>query len=366
MKINAFLITNLWSILLVSAASVILLSPPIRACSIPVFQYALGRWSADSYEVIVFHQDPLSSEEQAMVDRLQKASLEGDSHANVIVKTVNLSASPDEAMRKLWSAQPNSELPWMVVKYPRFSRVLEDAWAGHFTAADVETLLDSPIRREIARCILNGEAAVWVLLESGIQQQDEAAARLLETQLRKMSENLRILVPEEDTLVDMTYAKNDLSVAFSMVRLSRNDSSERMFVQMLLHTELDLEAILKPMAFPIFGRGRVLYALVGDGINEDNIESVCSFLAGWCSCQVKELNPGVDLLMSVNWDDMINEQLVEYYEETPLIIGYSESAATRGENSSTLKRNILIVALVHILIVIVITGAVLWRKKQQV
>ena len=202
----------------------------------------------------------------------------------------------------------------------------------------MKTLLDSPIRREIARRILNGEAAVWVLLESGIPQQDEAAARLLETQLKKMSENLKILAPEEDTLVDMTYAEKDLSVAFSMVRLSRNDSSERMFVQMLLHTELDLKTVSKPVAFPIFGRGRALYALVGDGINEDNIESACSFLVGWCSCEVKELNPGVDLLMSVNWDDMINEQLVGYYEETPLITGSSKSAATRSENSSTLKR----------------------------
>ena len=195
--------TVLWCMILISAAFMMLFLPPIWACPIPVFQYALERWPADVYEVIVFHQEPLSLEDQAMVDKLQKAcpyeysaSSDGDFRANVIVKTVNLTTSPDEAMRKLWEAQSTSELPWMVVKYPGSSRIPENVWSGHFTAAAVEMLLDSPIRKEIARRILKGDTAVWVLLESGIQQQDDAAARLLETQLKKMEENLEILSPE--------------------------------------------------------------------------------------------------------------------------------------------------------------------------
>ena len=353
-------ITNFGHILLVSAVLMILSCSSIWACSIPVFRYALERWSADDYEVIVFYQDNLSIEEQTMVDKLRKASSNSNSRVNIIVKTVNLSESPDEAIRKLWEAQSASELPWMVVRYPRFSRVLEDAWSGHFTVAAVEMLLDSPTRKEIARHILEGESAVWVLLESGIQQQDEAAAHLLETQLKKMEETLEISVPEEDVIVDMAYTQvnSDPRVKFSMVRLSRNDPSEQIFVQMLLHTELDLKTILKPMAFPIFGRGRVLYALVGDGINEDNIEMACSFLVGWCSCEVKELNPGVDLLMSVNWDKFIQ------YEQIPLITGYSEPTTAKDKNLGTLKRNLLIVALIQILIVAIVTCVVLWRKKQ--
>ena len=349
------IITSFGCILLVSAASVTLSSSSVWACSIPVFRYALERWSADDYEVIVFYQDNLSIEEQTMVDKLKKVSSNSNSRANIIVRMVNLSESPDEAMRKLWEAQSASELPWMVLRYPRFSRVLEDAWSGHFTAASVEMLLDSPTRKEIARLILEGGSAVWVLLESGIQQQDDAAAHLLETQLRQMEETLEISVPEED---DMAYTQvnSDPRVKFSMVRLSRKNPSEQIFVQMLLHTELDLKTISKPMAFPIFGRGRALYALVGDGINEDNIEMACSFLVGWCSCEVKELNPGVDLLMSVNWD--------KQYEQIPLITGYSEHATAKNENSGTLKRNLLIVALSQILIVAIATCVVLWRKKQ--
>ena len=352
---------NFWCILLFSAVLMILSCSSIWACSIPVFRYALERWSADDYEVLVFYQDNLSIEEQTIVDKLKKTSSNSNSRANIIVRTVNLSESPDEAIRKLWEAQSASELPWMVVRYPRFSRVLEDAWSGHFTPAAVEMLLDSPIRKEIARRILEGESAVWVLLESGVQQQDDAAARILETQLNKMEETLEISVPEEDVIVDMAYTQvnSDPRVKFSMVRLSRKDPSEQIFVQMLLHTELDLKTISKPMAFPIFGRGRVLYALVGDGINEDNIEMACSFLVGWCSCEVKYLNPGVDLLMSVNWDKFIQ------YEQIPLITGYSEPTTAKNENSGTLKRNLLIVALVQILIVAIVTCVVLWRKRQE-
>jgi len=359
MKVNAFPIANLCNISLVSIAFVILLSTPIRACSVPVFQYALAYWTADAYEVIVFHRGSLSSEEQVTVDGLQRASWDADSRANVVVKTVDLAGSPSVVMQKLWEAQSASELPWMVIRYPRFSGVSESVWSGHFTAAGIRALLDSPVRKEIARRILDGEVAVWVFLESGVQEQDEAAARLLETELKRMSENFRISVPEGSMI---QFDEEDLSVEFSMVRLSRNDTSERMFIQMLLNSEWDLKTFPKPMAFPIFGRGRVLYALVGDGIRDGNIERACSFLVGWCSCIVKEQNPGVDLLMSVDWDAAIGEEL---YEQARLFLESSESVSTGDGNPSNLRRNILIVVSIQILMVAIAASAVLWIKRKK-
>jgi hypothetical protein len=59
------------------------------------------------------------------------------------------------------------------------------------------------------------------------------------------------------------------------------------------------------MAFPIFGRGRALYALVGNGIAPDLIEEASQFLCGACQCTVKRENPGVDLLMHVAWDQLV-------------------------------------------------------------
>ena len=362
---NTFLNTKaslLCYVILIGAACSVVLSSPVWACSIPVFQYALRYWPADPYGVIVFHRGPLSPEDQAVVDRLRKVSLDDDSRANFIMETIDLAGrtpSVDETMRELWEDQPASELPGMVVRYPRFSGILDDAWAGRFTADAVEALLDSPVRREIARRILDGEAAVWVFLESGIQPQDDAAAQLLKIQLRKMSETLKTEVPGGNI---GQFDAADLGVKFSMVRLSRDDPDERVFAQMLLHIDRDLETLLKPMAFPIFGRGRALYVLVGDGIAEGNIESMCSFLVGWCSCQIKEQNPGVDILMSVNWYSTIDDRS---YGQTTQPLNFTRAPETEGGTKNPIKRNVLIVLLIQVIIVVLLGLTILWRKRQR-
>jgi hypothetical protein len=55
------------------------------------------------------------------------------------------------------------------------------------------------------------------------------------------------------------------------------------------------------MAFAVFGRGRALFAQVGKGITEQNIEEDCTFLIGPCGCEVKRANPGTDLLIAADW-----------------------------------------------------------------
>ena len=49
---------------------------------------------------------------------------------------------------------------------------------------------------------------------------------------------------------------------------------------MLMQSESDLEELDQPIAFPVIGRGRVLYALVGKGIykeNDRNGQQICSW-----------------------------------------------------------------------------------------
>ena len=36
----------------------------------------------------------------------------------------------------------------------------------------------------------------------------------------------------------------------------------------------------------------------------------CKFIAGPCSCQVKNLNPGFDLLLSYNWDEAVDGSMI--------------------------------------------------------
>jgi len=276
----------------------------VFACNVPVFRYALERWPADPFGVIVFHRGKLSSESQKVLKVLEDKSLDNEGVGNYVVRVVDLNGQVSPEMKKLWEAEKQDKLPWMVVRYPLRWGVQKNAWSSPLTMQQIGALLDSPLRREVADRILKGDSAVWILLESGNRKKDEAAATLLKERLGKMREILDMpeLTPEDQQYLTDSEGGPPLRVAFSLLRLSRNDAKEGAVVNMLLDTEDDLRTFSDPIVFPIFGRGRVLYALVGDGINEENMAQTCAFLVGPCSCQAKAMNPGVDLLMCVDWD----------------------------------------------------------------
>ncbi len=135
-----------------------------------------------------------------------------------------------------------------------------------------------------------------------------------------------------DGLISVDQA--ELKVQFSVLRLSRTDANEGPFVEMLLDSEeglRDKEFEGQPMAFPIFGRGRSLYAVIGAGIQRDVILDACRFLVGPCSCQVKEQNPGVDLLMAVDWERVVTKQIAidESLPPLPVIAPLKESSESK-------------------------------------
>ena len=80
---------------------------------------------------------------------------------------------------------------------------------------------------------------------------------------------------------------------------------------MLLSSESDLADRQAPMVFPIFGRGRILYALIGSGITPANIREACIFLIGPCACEIKDDNPGIDLLITADWQANIQTLISE-------------------------------------------------------
>lgn len=324
------------------------------ACSVPVFRYALERWPSDAYRVAIFHRGKLSEADQAVVDWLKKTGAREDGYDRIALRTFDVAGELGDDAKPLWKAQKEPKLPWMVVLYPEMTRIPAPAWAGKLTAQAARRLVASPARKEIASRILAGEAAVWVLLESGQREKDEAAAKLLEAQLKKLEKELQL--PEQidpaavggapqpgdaappveveiigDEPADL--AMPDLKVAFSVLRIKRTDPAEQIFVQMLLHTEEDLPKLNEPIAFPIYGRARALFALVGAGINEENIFDACAFLIGPCSCQVKAQNPGTDLLLLTDWDGSLMGELVK--DELPPLIGLPEPVAEAKAPPST-------------------------------
>ena len=274
------------------------------ACSTPVFRYALERWAPEPYELVIFHKGELAPADQAIVDWLRKTAAADEARPNLDLRLVDLAQVQDEASQAAWKAQGTDDLPWMAVRYPRFLDIPHNAWAGRLGPEAAKAVVDSPARRDIVKQLLGGASAVWVLLEGGKRESDDAAARVLHDELKKMEKEL--VLPEP---MDTGYfgdpppaADAKLTVSFPLVRLARKSPGEEAFIGMLLATEPDLATCDKPIAFPIFGQGRALFALVGDGITADNIADACAFLVGPCACQVKAMNPGIDLLMLADWE----------------------------------------------------------------
>ena len=292
------------------------------ACNVPVSRYALERWEADPYELFVFHQEPFTTQQRALMERLEKTARDG--LANLSVSNVNVSAEMPESLRALWAAQANPTLPWMVLRYPRKTRIELPAWAGPLSAEMVGALLESPARQEIGQRLLRGDAVVWLLLESGDQRRDDETARLLEAELRKLEQSL--VLPEPSPLDPPINTNLPLKIVFSTLRLVRTNAAESMLVNLLLNWNTNLVAEKEAMLFPIFGRGRVVPPAIGEEIEPEAIREAAEFLTGPCSCEVKEMNPGYDLLLSANWSSLGDFQAEMFSEAVPLT-GLSEFAA---------------------------------------
>jgi hypothetical protein len=193
----------------------------------------------------------------------------------------------------------------MVVCYPGGLETGKVLWSGRLTEATVRSLVDSPVRRDIAKRLVSGHAATWILLEGGDRKANEAVAQLLDDTLKKGAEQLTEELREQATAADgadIPEADRNIKVVFSTVRVSRNDPSESILTAMLLLSEEKLAESKDTVLFPVFGRGRVLGALAGPKINADTIMAMATFLVGGCSCQIKGQNPGTDLLMTADWE----------------------------------------------------------------
>ena len=299
--------TSLLRILSLAAAVSAIVTASLWACSVPVFRYALERWLSDPYQAVVFHRGPLTPTQKTQVKNLTPDGLAGRLHANVSARTVDLDQNPDADSLARWQQSKGATLPWLVLHYPAAAKIPGAVWSGPLAEPTLQQALDSPLRRDIVQRLTKSDSVVWVLLEIGDPQRDDAAANLLKARLTYLTSVLKL--PKLDPQDVVSGAEAQLRLAFSTVRLARTNAAEQALANMLLGSEPDLHEIAEPLVFPIFGRGRVLYALAGKGITHENIDQAASFLIGACSCEVKEQNPGVDLLVAADWDKLFKATL---------------------------------------------------------
>ena len=170
-------------------------------------------------------------------------------------------------------------------------------------ADEYAAITDSPARRELARRILGGDSAIWVLVESGQKEADDAAAELLGKRLTFLESAAGLPAIDPNDPTSTLGPGPELRVKLSLLRVRRDASEESAFLAQLAGPG-GLSAFAKdePFTALVFGRGRVLGAWGADKLTQEFIEQATLFLLGACSCEVKNQNPGWDLLMRVDWD----------------------------------------------------------------
>jgi hypothetical protein len=285
----------------------VLAACPAIACLVPVFRYAMERWVPDYYEAVLIHRGQMAENDRRLLDELRQAGGAAEAALNLRVKEVDIASYTDDKIKSLLGAELPETLPVLALWYPMRRGWTPPVWLGQLTPSTVPALVQSPVRRKLAQRLIEGQSAVWIFVESGNAAKDKAALQLLGQELETATQELKEMAPPP---ID-EFEAPEVSYEFSILALSRADGQEQILLAMLLNSEPDLhEYADEPMAFPVFGRGRVLCALVGAGIRADNIGEIIAFLTGPCGCEIKALNPGVDLLIAANWDTAV----MEFYE----------------------------------------------------
>jgi hypothetical protein len=262
------------------------------ACSVPVFRYALERWPAADYYLLVFHDQPLSEAQEASLAQLAKGR-------NLVVrKSHKDSLSPEHEV-----ILGDNPLPWAALRYPESESTAASAWAGPLDQLPPQ-LSDSPARRELVKHLANGVSVVWLVVDG-----DEATDQLLRTELERLSKTIKLPDVEPADL----RTGLPLAVRFEVIALQR-EGPEADLARELLQADPELSKAKGPVIFPVVGRGRMLWGLHGEGLSANEIAQSATYACGACSCQVKEANPGMDLLLPADWPTLLD---VEDLPEPP-------------------------------------------------
>ena len=287
------------------AALIVLASTSIvAACNIPVFRFALERWKSDVCELVVFFEQPLSSDDEMMIKELEQESILKSGAANLNVLRVDINQTTDQELRDLWiTTKQKTDLlpPAAVARSLKGKGQTINHWYGSLQELRSSNLLRSPARSQLLRRLQEGDSIVWLMLRSSDEQRNAKVRELLNTQCKELPR--RIELPEGIGLPGSElYSEVPLLLQFSVLEINPNDPEEQYLVRQISGLKIDAFREGSPLIVPVFGRGRVLEVIPGEQLNADLIHDLTEFLCGACSCQVKEQNPGFDLLLTTDWN----------------------------------------------------------------
>jgi hypothetical protein len=287
---------------LVLAGCAIIGGTAASACTIPVFRYALERWESDRFIVIVYHDGQLTAEQDSAASELtQRSSLAGGP-LNVEVVRFDVTTPSPPKFPDLQPPPVDRPLPWVQILSRHRATHAALHWQGPLAdAINLPGFYESPARKEIVRRILDGDAAVWLLVAP--QEQLQQLSEQLQAKLGRVSQDQKlpggIGLPGSEL-----YASIPLEIRYSVLAVSHADPKEQAFLKQLGVSAQEWRADAA-YVIPIFGRCRALDVIPYAEADEQLVEELATFLCEACSCRVKQANPGFDLLTSVNWDERL-------------------------------------------------------------
>jgi len=278
---------------------------PAAGCDNPVYRYALENWEAGDFLLRAAPADRglLGRELQELARRGPRPNLQlletaaDDPDHPVAAAELVLLAPP---------AEEHSTGPAEVWRGPA------EVWRGPAAADALARIVESPARREIGKRLLAGEAIVWVVVEAGEQGLADGLERLetlVTNYIQTVTAQDEALKAAPPPVVPGVPAAEPIDKSafwpprMSVLRVRADDPEERVLGAML-KAVLEQPAAAGPLVYPVFGRGRVLGGIPLGELDAAKFRSASDFLTGACSCEVKEMNPGRDLLFVADWDSV--------------------------------------------------------------
>ncbi len=247
------------------------------ACTIPVFRFALDRWEADKFHLVL---PQAVSKEPAVQDLLRP--LRANGKANLDITTSADTTQQDSVLR-----------------YSRASD--KQVWSGKLDAAALSAVLDSPARKKLVQQLLAGDSVIWVIADSG-SPVDVLEVERIEKRLKFLEQVASLPIQDPNDPDSQLGPGPALKLKFTTLRLRRDDPAEQLLLRMLAGPQGTFDPATTSFAGAVFGRGRVLGAWPLAILDDASLDDACMFLVGRCGCRLKNESPGWDILLNLDWE----------------------------------------------------------------
>ena len=279
----------------------------VMACSIPVFRYALERWPSDLYSAFVLHPGPLPSAYSNAIQALDLYSQKNSINLSIQIIDTSKTLDKDIAFLKPELEKAQSGHPILVVRYPDRFGLNKPIYSGPITAELLNRMLQSPAREELTSKLSSGDTAVWIILDNGDPNGADALEKRITPELRRLENELKLPSIDPNDKTSRINYPVPIKIAFSILRIKQSDPNEQFLVEMLKRSTSLTETVdsHEALLIPVFGQGRLIEIWKATEFQPSLVNDIGKFLCGPCMCQYKEQNPGVDLLLLADWNNLL-------------------------------------------------------------